>query len=76
MTKDRITFLYFLFEKVDISDIAESRVANNEFDTTQIIGKFPTERKRILSVVYNKFLNKLPLEIVEKKKSNFYMSKG
>ena len=51
MTKDRITFLYFLFEKVDISDIAESRVANNEFDTTQIIGKFPTERKRILSVV-------------------------
>lgn len=75
MKKDRLTFLYFLFEKSNISDITESRIANNQFDTTQIIGAYPKERRRILALMYNKYITTLPLEVTNKKVSNFSMRK-
>jgi hypothetical protein len=75
MKKNRLTFLYFLFEKSNISDITESRIANNEFDTTRIIGSHPKERSRILALMYNKYITALPLEVTDKKVSNFSLRK-
>ena len=60
MVKDRITFLYFLFNETKIKSIVEARVSNSQYDTTKIIGETKSERKMILSAIYNKYIKILP----------------
>jgi len=75
MKKDRLTFLYFLFEKSNIDTITESRIANSEFEITRIIGSIPRDRNSVLAVIYNKYITALPFETPVKKVSNFSMVK-
>ena len=70
---NRITFLHFLYIHSAIDSIADARVTNMEYDTTRIIGFSKRDRKEVLTAIYNKYVNLLPLETPKKKKSNFTM---
>ena len=74
--KDRLTFLHFLYFDTSIVNMAEARVTNMEYETTRIIGLTKNDRRKSLAVIYNKFVHMLPLEIPNKKKSNFTMRKA
>ena len=72
----RITFLHFLYIHSAIDSLADARVANMEYDTTRIIGFSKNDRKTVLTAMYNKYVNLLPLETPKKKKSTFTMRKA
>jgi len=73
--KDRLTFLYFLFEVTNLKDVAEVRLYNDGYDLSRIIGINARARKEYLSVIYNQYITTLPIETPVKKKSNFKMKK-
>jgi len=72
---NRLTFLHFLYIHSAINSIADARVTNMEYDTTRIIGLTKNDRKETLTAIYNKYVNLLPLETPNKKKSTFTMRK-
>ena len=70
--KERLIFLHFLYIDTKIEKIVESRILNDRFDTTQLIGCSPPERRMVLNALYGNMANKLPKGLGHQKKESSF----
>ena len=65
----RITFLHYLFIDAELEEVSNAR----SFNSTDVIGSSPKDRKMTLEFIYIKYANKIPKER-NKKKQSFAMN--
>jgi len=61
----RITFLHYLFIDAELNEVSNAR----SFNSVDVIGSTPKERKMTLEFINIKYANKIPKEKKQKKQS-------